>query len=329
MKIKTSTPYIFVGVSGVIFLLVTYLLVTKTSKNNQLFISACGKFLKSINWHAHLNLNNVISLLVLLVVGIGVNLALGQLIRFLIAHHKLQQIKPNSKVPYKLQWVINRHNLQKNSILVKEDSTLSAYTIGLFKSKIVISKSLINNFTKLQLEAVVLHELYHVKNRHVLWLLSSRIVSSLFFFTPLVRYLAYKLKTEFELKADSFVVSKQKTKKHLCDSLALNIQYVSRTLPNFTTSPIETRVDSLVKNNISFNRISIKQLVVSGLSFAVMLSVVFVQPSQISAKADVILNSMCKTNTECQPNNCTSYKTLNLNNTTTLIPLYSSPQYSY
>ena len=269
------------------------------------------------------------SSLVLLVAAAGVGFSLWQLVRFLFAHRKLHQMKNVSRIPGKLQWVMNKHNLKDNSILIENGGTLTAYTIGLFKPRIVISNSLINNLTKQQLEAVVLHELYHFKNRHVLWLLLSRLISALFFFIPLIDYLSQQLKTEFELAADSFVVEKQKTKRHLCDSLALNLQYAGGVIPHFATSPIETRVESLVGNNFSFNRISIRQLVVSVFSLIIMLGLAFIQPSNISANSGVVSGGLCKSDVECQSTDCSAYETSELHNFTPLVPASFSLSSSY
>lgn len=329
MKIKTNISVTFVVISSVIFLLGAYLLVTKTSLHPQFFITACGEVLKNVSEHVHFNPDGVVSSLVLLVASVGVSLALWQLVRFLLAHRKLHQMKNVSRVPDKLQWVINKHSLKSNSVLAVSGGRLTAYTIGLFKPKIVVSKSLVNNLTKQQLEAVVLHELYHLKSRHVLWLLVSRLISSLLFFIPLIEYLAQQLKTEFELAADAFVVEKQKTKSHLCDSLALNIQYAGGVIPHFATSPIERRVEFLVGNKLSFNRIGIRQLVASGFSLVIMLSVAFVQPNKISANSGVVSGEVCKTDTECQSTDCSDYESYELHNFTPLVPASFSFSSSY
>jgi len=329
MKIKTNISSIFIVVSSVTFLLEAYLLVSKTSLHLQFLIAACGEVLKNVSEHVHFNPDGVVSSLVLLVAAAGVSLTLWQLIRFLFAHRKLHQMKFVSRVPYKLQWVMNKHSLKRNSILVKKDGALTAYTIGLLKPRMVVSKSLINNLTKQQPEAVVLHELYHLRIHHILWLLLSRLISSLFFFIPLIEYLAQQLKTEFELAANAFVVEKQKTKRHLCDSLALNLQYAGGVIPHFATSLIETRVESLVGNNVSFNRISIRQLAVSGLSLAIMLSVTFVQPTRISANSDLVSGEVCKTDTKCQSTDCSGYENSELHNSTPLVPASFSLSSAY
>lgn len=320
MKIKVSLPTIFVVVSSIIFLLGAYLLATKTSLNPELFIIACGEVLRDINQHVHFNLNGITSSLVLLVAFIGGSLTLRQLAWFSLAHHKLHQIKTISNIPTNLQWVIDRHNIDKTMVSIVGGGKLTAYTIGLFKPKIVVSELLIRNLTKQQLEAVVLHELHHLENHHVLWLLSSRLLSSLFFFIPLIQYLAQQLKTEFELAADAFVVEKQKTKSHLCDSLALNLQYAGGVIPHFATSPIERRVESLVDNKLSLDQIGAKPLAVSMFSLALMLGIAIVQPNQVTADSTFLTGGVCSTEKNCQTTDCTGLETRDFHNFTPAVP---------
>ncbi|KKQ93180.1 MAG: Transcriptional repressor, CopY family, partial [Candidatus Levybacteria bacterium GW2011_GWA1_39_11] len=208
-----------------VFALGAYLLITKTTLHPQLFITACGEVLKNIQEHVHFNPDGVLSSLILFVTTISVSLALFQLIKFVVSHRRLHRFQAEETLPDNLKTIVSKHDLSQTAVVVDRNNKLTAYTIGLFKPKIIVSSALIAKLSHEQLEAVVLHELHHLRSRHLLWLLLSKLISSLFFFIPLVEYLAQQLKTEFELAADAFVVEKQKTRDHLCGSLALNIQY--------------------------------------------------------------------------------------------------------
>ena len=320
MKIKLNLPIVFIAISGVTLLLGAYILVTKTSLQPQLLISACGEVLKNIGEHLHLNPDGLISTLILLTTLVGISLTLWQLLKFSISHwqlHKLEIMDDNSS---KLQWVINKHNLEKNTFHVIDGDKLTAYTTGLIKRRIVVSKLLVEKLTKKQLEAVILHELHHLRSHHVLWLLGSRLISSRFFFIPLIEHLAKQLRIEFELTADAFVVEKQKTRNYLCDSLALNLQYAGNSMPNFTTSPIEKRVEYLVDNKLSLDWIGFKQLTLSVFSLSLMLGIAFVRPNQISANSESNTGIACVDDSECQTTDCSSQETKNKHYFTPLIP---------
>lgn len=320
MKNRLALPITFISVSSLALALGAYLLKTKTSFHPQLFITACGEVLKDIREHVHFNPDGILSSLILFVTAISVSLALFQLVKFIVSHNRLHKFQTQETLTDNLREIINKHNLSSDSVLIVKNTKLTAYTIGLVKPKIVVSQELAMKLSLDQLEAVVLHELYHLHSRHLLWLMLSKLISSLFFFIPLVEYLASQLRTEFELAADAFVVEKQKTKSHLCDSLALNIQYSGGAIPHFATSPIEKRVESLVGNKLSFERIGIKSLAMSIFSLALMLGAVFVQPNQVVANFAFEPGGMCSLEEGCQTTDCTEHVTKDTHIYSPLVP---------
>lgn len=321
MKNRHVLPITFVAISSLVFALGAYLLITKTTLHPQLFITACGEVLKNIQEHVHFNPDGVLSSLILFITTISVSLALFQLIKFVVSHRRLHRFQAVETLPDNLKETMSKHDLSQTAVVVVRNNKLTAYTIGLFKPKIIVSSALIAKSSHEQLEAVVLHELHHLRSRHLLWLLLSKLISSLFFFIPLVEYLAQQLKTEFELAADAFVVEKQKTRDHLCGSLALNIQYAGGVIPHFATSPIEKRVESLVSNKVSLEKIGIKQLSISLLSLSLMLGVAIIQPSQVIADFTPETTAVCRVDEECQTTDCTNNQTQSTHNFTSLAPV--------
>jgi beta-lactamase regulating signal transducer with metallopeptidase domain len=320
MKNRHVLPITFVAISSLVFALGAYLLITKTTLHPQLFITACGEVLKNIQEHVHFNPDGVLSSLILFITTISVSLALFQLIKFVVSHRRLHDFQPVEIFPGNLKTIVRKHDLPQTAVAVVKNNKLTAYTIGLFNPKIIFSEALIAKLSHEQLEAVVLHELHHLRSRHLLWLLLSKLISSLFFFIPLVEYLAQQLKTEFELTADAFVVEKQKTRDHLCNSLALNIQYAGGVIPHFATSPIEKRIESLVSNKVSLEKIGIKQLSISLLSLSLMLGVAIIQPSQVIADFTLETSAVCRADEECQTTDCTNNQTQSTHNFTPLAP---------
>jgi len=320
MKTKTNVPAVFTVASSALLLLGVNLLATKTTLHPQFFITTCGEVLKNIRDHVHFNPEGVISSLILLIAFVSLGLTLRQVVRFLIAYKRVHRHTTVDRLPNKLKLVMRKYKLNKNTVLVIAGSKLSAYTIGLFKPRIVISQSLVRKLTEKQLEAVILHELYHLKRRHILWLLFSRLVSSLFFFIPLIEYLARQLKIEFELAADAFVVENQKTRNHLCSSLALNLQYASKVVPHFATSPIERRVESLVGNELAIERIGMKPLVVSILSIVLMLGIAFVQPTQAATGFTFESGGVCSVQKGCENTDCSGHESRDTHNFSPAVP---------
>jgi beta-lactamase regulating signal transducer with metallopeptidase domain len=317
-KFNISTAFIIT--SGSVFILGTYLLTTKTSLHPQFIITACGEIVRNIKGHIHFNPDGIVTSLIISVAAVGLGLSLTRLVRFITSHHKLVSLQTIKVLPDNLEWVMKRHQMPRNSIIVVTSHLLTAYTIGIFKPRVVISISLINITTRKQLEAVILHELYHIYSRHTLWLLLSRIISSLFFFVPLIEHLAQEIKIEFELAADAFVVKKQHTRDHVCSALALNLQYVDDTTPHFAASPIETRVESLIHKKVVLGKISLRPLSMSLISVSLMAGIAVTKPNQAVSGFTPVPDAFCQVGEVCQTTDCDNHQSNKVPNHTPLVP---------
>lgn len=111
--------------------------------------------------------------------------------------------------PKKLVYVLIKVGLKKDQVIVVKRKLDYAFSFGVRSQKIMLSEGLIEKLSTKQLEAVVLHEWYHLQNKHSLFLVASEIFSSTLFFLPLVSEIHKKMKTIFETQADSFTRSVQ------------------------------------------------------------------------------------------------------------------------
>jgi len=119
----------------------------------------------------------------------------------------------------KLQNVLKKVGLEADKVVVVQKNSSLAFTYGIRSQKIVLSVGLIRRLSSMQLEAVILHEMYHLANRHSLLLILSEIISSTLFFLPLVKEINKKMKIVFEKQADAFTTSKQGNSSHLSKAL--------------------------------------------------------------------------------------------------------------
>ncbi|MEM4254754.1 MAG: M56 family metallopeptidase [Candidatus Norongarragalinales archaeon] len=89
----------------------------------------------------------------------------------------------------------------------------SAFTLGFFNPSIFVSVGMQETLNKKEIEAVLLHELAHVKNASSWFKFSSALLKA---FSPFaaVRSFGFSVDTE-ELKADSYAASRQDTCRHL------------------------------------------------------------------------------------------------------------------
>ena len=120
-------------------------------------------------------------------------------------------------------------------MIIVEDGNDYALTIDWFTPKIVISSHIIEKLSRKQIEAVVSHEFYHLKNKHPLLLIVSEILSSSLSLLPILNEITAKMRTVLEKEADRYVFRQQNTTRYL--NLALEIvssQNRFKIYPNFS-----------------------------------------------------------------------------------------------
>jgi len=138
-------------------------------------------------------------------------------------------------LPKKLRIILVKNDIQKDSVIIVEDGNDYALTIDWFTPKIVISSHIIEKLSRKQIEAVVLHEFYHLKNKHPLLLIVSEILSSSLSLLPILNEITAKMRTVLEKEADRYVFRQQNTTRYL--NLALEIvssQNRFKIYPNFS-----------------------------------------------------------------------------------------------
>lgn len=122
------------------------------------------------------------------------------------------------RAPHSMQEFVNREsrrlNLRKIPKVLSFDSGRPfALSISFFNPKIFLSIGMREILTKKEIEAVLLHEIAHVKNASSWFKLSSALLN---FFSPFaaVRNFGFSVDAE-ERSADDYAVSRQKTSRHI------------------------------------------------------------------------------------------------------------------
>ncbi|MCA9200574.1 MAG: M48 family metalloprotease [Planctomycetales bacterium] len=110
----------------------------------------------------------------------------------------------NTDVRSKVQELCHRLQLSKCPILLLSECEVP-FTTGVVRPTIVIPQTLQNNES--ELEAVLLHELAHVKRRDVTWNLLIICAGILFFFHPLVWLARRRWRLDQEIAADELALT--------------------------------------------------------------------------------------------------------------------------
>lgn len=91
-------------------------------------------------------------------------------------------------------------------ILIKDNTIQVAFTHGLFRPRVYISSGLIKGLTRSELNAVVLHELHHKRNKDPLRFFLLSILKDTFFYLPIWHYIFKSLHEIREKMADDMAV---------------------------------------------------------------------------------------------------------------------------
>lgn len=94
--------------------------------------------------------------------------------------------------------------------LLALEKTLSSFTIGVFRPVIVMPKRLIESASPHCLEAVISHEMAHIKRFDDLWKMAQNFVQIIYFFHPAVWFAAFQLNAGREYICDSMVLAQKK-----------------------------------------------------------------------------------------------------------------------
>lgn len=108
-------------------------------------------------------------------------------------------------LPKKVTSIAGSVDLQ-NTIDVIEDRNFVAFSYGFFRPRICLSTSLVTQLTKNELQAVLLHESYHLKSYDPLRLIVGKTLSLMFFFIPILKDIHAHYAFSKEVAADEIVI---------------------------------------------------------------------------------------------------------------------------
>ena len=96
----------------------------------------------------------------------------------------------------------------RHRVRVIEAAEPFSFTYGALRPRVVISRALLDSTSAAELEAVLVHERYHVRNLDPLKVVVARTLASGFFFLPALRQLERRYVAGRELAADKRAVSR-------------------------------------------------------------------------------------------------------------------------
>lgn len=106
----------------------------------------------------------------------------------------------------RMQILSKKLNIKKNVSLELAERVFSPFTAGFFKPVIIFPIAMLNRLSPEQVEAILLHELGHIKRNDYLFNILHKIIETLLFFNPFIWLLSKAIRREREFACDDLVM---------------------------------------------------------------------------------------------------------------------------
>jgi len=210
--------YTLLGAFSLIITLLIKVMIKFSRLSAFHLLEACKQFIASLSGSAFHFFGTGVTTFILGVIAILITKSLISLISHYLHTRTLcqQALKP---LPKQLALLAKKHHIPTSRLVIIRSDQKQAFSFGLVRSKIIISTGLINNLTTKELEAVILHELAHLKYHHSVKFFISRLLTAGLFFLPVINQLANKFYLAAESRADRFAINQQQNSRHLKTAL--------------------------------------------------------------------------------------------------------------
>jgi bla regulator protein blaR1 len=175
-------------------------------------------FFDSIQVYLNSNLNLIVQIWFL-----GISVFFIKLIFDVLAVNRLKTkglSTVNNKTFDKFQELITSLNIKKKIEIFESNQTLSPVVIGNLKPFILLPIGLTSNLTINELEAILAHELAHIKRYDFIVNIFQSIIEIIFFFNPCFWWISSQVRQEREYCCDDFSVTITGDKMLLVNALA-------------------------------------------------------------------------------------------------------------
>jgi bla regulator protein BlaR1 len=199
-----------------------------------------------------------------------------------IRHYKTQ--KPTEHWTDKLRGLAQKIGVKKAVLLLESELVNVPTVVGLLKPVILLPIGLLAQLPVHELEAILLHELAHIKRKDYLVNLMQSFAESVFFFNPAVWWVSALIREEREHCCDDMAIAISGNKTSFINALVafqeynLNRQSYAMMLSRKRNHLLE-RIKRIVYNNNQPLNAMEKIFVTSSIAIAVFVTVAFVPSS--------------------------------------------------
>ncbi len=230
-----NSPFkMYISLLSILFAITTFVLIKRVQKNRfkvlfiylHLFFLILPPFMFAFSLGCDMNiLSSLISNCAVRVTETIIYTGIGAIILSILIGYfvmpKLFSSRNTTKLKEKtILRFVNKESkkigIKSPKVFLIDDAKPDAFSYSTMGASILISVGMIELLSKKELEAVLLHELYHINNRSSLYKFSTLILR---IFSPLARFASFNndLDSE-EIAADNFAMVKQGTSKNILNA---------------------------------------------------------------------------------------------------------------
>ncbi|MEO8149511.1 MAG: M56 family metallopeptidase [Bacteroidia bacterium] len=176
--------------------------------------------IESSSWNDIVDLNKVIeNFLPFYFIGM-----IFLILKITVSYFKMQTLRMNGIVEIdawqqNFEILIQRFNLSANIKIFFSEHVDAPMMMGFFKPTILLPIAIINNLSIEQVEAIIMHELAHVKRNDYIINIMQNIIEAIFFFNPFVWIISNEIRMERENSCDDLVLKNQNNPVNYAEAL--------------------------------------------------------------------------------------------------------------
>jgi beta-lactamase regulating signal transducer with metallopeptidase domain len=236
----------------------------------------CQEMVKALNLHLPGDLGKVVMGTLLFITMFTLFTVMRSIIAMYSFKQTLEKTK-NSNYPG-LGTILEKLSLT-GKVIVMDRSKPQAFCFGITNPKIYVSTGMIRLMNMNELEAILRHEKSHLRHKDALTLFLASMIQSLFPFFPVISDFVRIYRTDREINADSEAIEGMTENTSITEVLKKLLRY--EPMPHLAFIPdiiseesLEARIHSLHASNRRHNKISLRNLGLSAISFLILIGLI-------------------------------------------------------
>lgn len=208
-------------------------------------------------------------------------------------------------IPKTVSKLAAKHGLSGKIKIISDDKPL-AFCLGFFRQSIYLSNSLVKIMSAGELEAIILHEKYHMLKKDNLFLVALGLFRQFFSPFPVLTGFFDNMDMAREIRADRFAINETGERVFIVSAFKKLIRFKDyyAYLPNYSSTftesrHFETRIHALFDNKSISISIRLRDLLVSLFSLTAIIGIVFLPWQKAQADNRGHVPAVCLKNSDC------------------------------